>query len=218
MRTLTLIAAVAAGVVLAGCGGPTESASDFVEEMRTGVSADYEPMGPPEEALAQTELVVRGSVVEVSDGMEVEYPDAAVNARSGGGYATFHVRVGDVLAGNASLVTDNHVYVQVIKSADVSSGDLASANPGPSAVVFLRDLSGWSPLEEATVARPEAMPDDAVLFFASLDGFWIQTEQDDEMVGLHADRQRLDPTWGAPRTLDDMAAVVAKCANGQCPE
>ena len=185
--------------------------------IREGYDVDFEPMRSPQDALQQSQLIVRGTLVDVFDGVEIDYPDDAVTERARGTYATFELSVEDVLFGDESLVTEGSVYVQVAKTPAVSAGDMAAANPRPSVLAFLIDIGGWSPGEQASVVRPDGLPEDAALLFANPDGLWLQTANDDELVAIHADRYALDPSWDDPRTLDDMERVVVRCRDGDCP-
>jgi hypothetical protein len=69
------LAAVTAALLTAGCGAPAESAAEFARLAGAGAGADFDLMGPPAAAVPAADLIVRGTLVDVLDGVEVAYPD-----------------------------------------------------------------------------------------------------------------------------------------------
>jgi hypothetical protein len=155
-------------------------------------------MGGPGEALGVYDLIVRGTVTDIFEGIGYRYddgrPDRLVHV-----HATFVVSVDEVLAGDRSLILEGRAYLQVLRNRQTSVDDLAAANPEPAVLLLMTDISDRLPDPGATVVRPDRLPADAPL------------------VGIYADRDQLDPAWGRPRTLDEMAEVIVRCRAGDCP-
>lgn len=219
MRIRTVAAAALTALLVGGCGSnaePVATAAEFAGLVGQGTSSLYVPMGTPQDVLAERDLVVRGTVTDILEGMVERYADDALTRRLEGSYVTFRVTVGEVLAGDASLVTDGEVFVQVDIAGTTRVADLAAANPRPEAVLILTDLGDWRPHEDATVVVPDPVPAHAPVLWADPDGLWLQTPNDHEMVSVHAHRHELDPAWGNPRTLDDLVEALTACRDVKC--
>lgn len=219
MRRLRWAVVASLMVLVTGCGSTVEPASSGAEFARLaghGTDVSFASMGGPGEALGVYDLIVRGTVKDIFEGIEYRYddgrPDRLVPA-----HATFVVSVEEVLAGDRSLVLEGRVYLQVLRNRQTSVDDLAAANPEPAVLLLMTDISDQLPDPGATVVRPDRLPADAPLLWADPDGLWLQTANDDEMVGIYADHDELDPAWGRPRTLDEMAEVIVRCRDGDCP-
>ena len=205
MRSI-LLAPVAAAILLAGCAsqGEPPSAQRLTGLVSHGVQLDYTPLASPRAAVAEGDLVVRGTLTDVVDGPTVKYPDASETERMAGQYATFVLRVDEVISGDASKVRDGRVHVTVDKSPTTGIGELAQANSRPQVVAVLDDAGGWKPEPRATVTRPTEAP----LFFAYTDGLWLQDAGAPEMTGVHAQPSDLSTAWNAPRTVAQVAAAL----------
>lgn len=216
MRKTAIALATLVALAVAGCASTTDSAAPsgsaagFAADVARDMHVDFDPLRSPADAVAQSDLIVRGTLVRVEQGIEIKTGDAALTRRFQNRYATFVVAVDAVLAGDAKLVTDGHVYVQVGKAATVDTGALAKANPRPDTVLVLEDLGAWRPVPGATVSRPSGVPAGAALFTAFPDGLWLQGKADAGMVGVQAHADELGEAWGAPKTLDEFAAAVAR--------
>jgi hypothetical protein len=204
-------------LLLTACGTTTNpssaapegsSAEAFAARLGSDYHADYDPLASPRQALDLSDLIVRGTVEEVFDGISTTYPDKQSTERAEGSYVTFRVSVAEVLSGPADAVKDNTVYVQVSKSRTTSTGDLAKANPKARAVLILDDITGWKPAPNATVNRPDRIPDGVPLYFAFTDGLWMQGANDNAMASSAAHREDFAPAWGEPNTLDDLVTAI----------
>jgi hypothetical protein len=216
----SLSATLALALAVSACGheqDEAESAEEFAQQLALGVDLSYIGMGSPRQMIAESDLVARGVLTDVFEGVEYEYEGPADDGRYTGIYLTFEVAVEEVLAGDESLVRDGKVYVMVDKANPTSPRDLAAANPRPEVLLVLLDHTQWLPDHASAVIRPERMPSDAPIFFARPDGLWLQTPSDQEMVSPFTTTEALDPTWGRPRTIDEMAEVVRACRQGDCP-
>src|SRR5690606_41363269 len=102
-------------------------------------------MGSPRQMIAESDLVARGVLTAVFEGVEYEYEGPADDGRYTGIYLTFEVAVEGVLAGDESLVRDGKVYVMVDKANPTSPRDLAAANPRPELLPVPLDRPPWPP-------------------------------------------------------------------------
>ncbi|GGP63676.1 hypothetical protein [Saccharothrix coeruleofusca] len=213
---ITTSVLVAAGTVLAACGTTaqqsapegTATVEEFAAQLGRDYHADYTPLASPRQAVEKSDLIVRGTVEEVFDGISTSYPDKQRSARSAGSYVTFRVSVDQVLSGPDAQIQGGAVYVQVAKAQSTPTEAVAKANPKPSAVLVLDDITDWKPAPDATVHRPARLPDGARLYFAFTDGLWLQGAGDRAMVGTAAHREDLAPDWGSPTGLDDLARAI----------
>lgn len=209
-----VLSATAVSMLVAGCGsvatpapagGPVEV---FAAKLGQDYHADYDPLATPRQAVEISDLIVRGTIVEVFDGISITYPDSQQTARGQGEYVTLRVSVADVVSGASASVSDGQVFVQVPKSQSTSTADVAAANPNAEAVLILDDITDWTPVKGATVVRPAQMPATAPIFFGFSDGLWMQGSGDEAIVGVIVDRHELGPAWKGPRTLDDLVGVI----------
>jgi len=218
MRRTTIVTVIAAaGLLLTACGTTTNpnaaqggSTEAFAAQLGRDYHADYDPLASPRQALDLSDLIVRGTVEEVFDGISSTYPDKQDTERTQGSYVTFRVSVAEILSGPADAVKDRTVYVQISKSRTTATADLAKANPKAKAVLILDDITDWKPAPNATVTRPEQIPDSVPLYFAFTDGLWMQGADDNAMVSSAAHREDFAPAWGKPNTLDDLVTAIKK--------
>ena len=211
MRIAFLAPAVAVALLtVTGCAGQGEapSAKRLAALTSNGVHVDYTPLASPREAVAEGDLIVRGTLTDVVDGITVKSPDPLSTERQAGAYATYVLAVDEVLSGDAAKVRDRRVYVTVSKSRTTEIADLARANSKPSVVAVLDDISAWKPTPDATVTRPAAAPEGAPLYFAYSDGLWLQDEGAAAMIGLQAEPRDLTAAWNGPQTVADFAATI----------
>ena len=211
MRIAFLAPAVAVALLtVTGCAdqGQAPSAKRLAALTSHGVQVDYEPLASPRDAVAGSDLIVRGTLTDVVDGISVKYPDPLATERDAGTYATYVLAVDEVLSGDAAKVRDRRVYVAVNKSPTTEVADLARANSKPRVVAVLDDISAWKPMPDATVARSAAVPEGAPLYFAYTDGLWLQDEGAAAMIGLQAEPRELSAAWNGPQTVADFAATI----------
>src|ERR1044071_4646218 len=114
MRRTSIVIA-AAGLLLAACGTTTNpsavapeggSAEAFAARLGSDYHADYDPLASPRQALDLSDLIVRGTVEEVFDGISTTYPDKQNTERAQGSHVTFRVSVDEILSGPADAVKD----------------------------------------------------------------------------------------------------------------
>ena len=211
MRIAFLAPAVAVALLtVTGCAGQGEapSAKRLAALTSNGVHVDYTPLASPREAVAEGDLIVRGTLSDVVDGISIKYADPLDTERDAGAYATYVLAVDEVLSGDAAKVRDRRVYVTVSKSRTTEIADLARANSKPRVVAVLDDISAWKPSPDATVTRPAAAPAGAPLYFAYTDGLWLQDESAAAMIGLQAEPSELSAAWNGPQTVADFAATI----------
>ncbi len=153
MHIAFLAPAVAVALLtVTGCAGQGEapSAKRLAALTSNGVHVDYTPLASPREAVAEGDLIVRGTVTDVVDGITDKYPDPLSTEREAGAYATYVLAVDEVLSGDAAKLRDRRVYVTVNKSRTTEIADLARANSKPRVVAVLDDISAWTPTPDAT--------------------------------------------------------------------
>lgn len=214
-----IAAAAAALFALSGCAGnqqtgqaqsqPSLSATDFVTAAARGLDVDYDRLASPAAAVSASELIVRGTVTDVTEGITFGGTNAAQVGRSAP-YVTLVIDVDSTL--NGPTVTASTVYAQLNTSSVAELPDLAQAGAGLQVVAVLDDISGWSPAPGVSVVRPAGVPATGPLYFAFPDGLWLQGSGDTTMIGVHAARAELAPAWGAPRTLDQYWATLRTAA------
>ena len=217
----TLAASATAVFALAGCAGtPTtdesvsgnaaaSSATGFASAATRGYDVDYDRLATPAAAVAASKLIVRGTLVDVTDGISFAGTGAAQVGRASS-YATAVIEVAAAAKGEAAQGTKIHVLFN--KSAVANTADLATSGKNLKVVAALGDISGWSPAPGVSVVRPAGMPARGPLYLAFPDGLWLQGGADKAMVGLHAHRADFAAAWGSPQTLDAYWATLVKAA------
>jgi len=222
-RVLTiLVTAVSAAAMLAAAGcasgvaadqagaqqGSQASATQLASLTAGGLHLDYDHLASPKAAVAASESIIRGTLVDVTDGLTLKGANAAQAGRRTP-YATFVIQVGTALKGAAP---NTKVYVQVNKASISNVRDLAKAGTGLEVVAVLDDISGWTPAAGVTVVRPAGVAATGPLFLAFPDGLWLQGGADRTMTGVHAEPAELTTAWGAPRTLSQYWTSLEKAA------
>jgi len=214
-----LVAATVLALSLTGCASEpradapaaeqqthTASATELASMTTRGLELDYDPLASPKAAVTASELIVRGKLVDVVEG--ISYGGKAAQAGRANAYATFVIEVDTSLDG--SVAQGAKVYAQVNKSSTSSPGDLAKLGKGLDVVAVLDDISDWTPAPGVTVVRPDVVPTTGPLYFAFPDGLWMKGRTDKAMVGTHARASELSAAWGAPQTLDQYWAALEK--------
>jgi hypothetical protein len=192
--------------------GDTGSVSRLTDAAGRYVHVDYDPLASPAEAVKQADLIVTGTLVGVTDGIAVQFPDPAMTGAAGT-FATFVVQVDKVIdRDDAATAAGQRIYVAVDVSTQTNVRELAALNPAARVGLVLSDISGWKPHPTATVKRPAGIPAGARLYAPYPDGLWLQGPRDTRMSSVHADLADLRPAWGAPRTVDEFAARLAAAA------
>ncbi|MEH1130215.1 hypothetical protein [Micromonospora sp. CPCC 206061] len=214
-------AAAAAFFALTGCAGDrsattgtaseaqadTASATQLASAAARGLELDYDKLASPAAAVAASELIVRGTLVGVTDG--ISYSKAGQAGRSVP-YVTLVIKVDSVLKGTAAA--GSTVYAQLNISSSADAAQLAKAAQNLKVVAVLDDISGWTPAKGVTVVRPKGVAAGDPLYLAFPDGLWLQGAADKAMVGVHAERAEMSSAWGAPQTLDQFWAALGKAA------
>lgn len=211
-----IAAAAAALLALSGCGGNPQSgqpqsqtipssATDLVAAAAHGLDLDYDKLASPAAAMSASELIVRGTVADITVGITYGGPNAAQAGRSAP-YVTLVIEVDSAL--NGAAATGSRVYAQLNTSSAARPPDLARTGIGLRVVAVLDDISGWAPAPGVTVVRPAGVPATGPLYFAFPDGLWLQGSTDATMTSVHAERAELPAAWGTPQTLDQYWATL----------
>jgi len=207
MRTALLAPVVAAALLAAtGCGAQTHSpsAQRLAALTSKGIELDYTPLASPRDALAKGDLVVSGTLSDVTDSVALQSANPIENERLQGTYATFVLTADEVISGDPSKLRDRRVYVTVNKSRSTDVSALAHANSHPRVVAVLDDISDWKPAPGVTVTKPA----DAPLYYAYSDGLWLQDPSAAQMTGLYAEPHELPAAWNGPTTVAQVAAAL----------
>jgi hypothetical protein len=225
-RTLALrvlvVAAAFAGA--GGCGQPATpqpdpagSVSTLVTEAGRHWHVEYTPLASPADAVRRADLIVTGTLVDVTEGITVERPDGD----DGDTWATFEVRVERVLAARTPVQkrgspVGSVIHVAVGKSVAVTTDRLAALNPQARAVLVLVDRSDWTAAADVTVTRPAGIPATAPLYMPYTDGMWLQGPKDNRMYAVQTEPADLLPAWSSPSTVEQFADRIT--AAGAPPE
>ncbi|WP_422772332.1 hypothetical protein ACN28C_04555 [Plantactinospora sp. WMMC1484] len=221
MRILRSFIAAAAVALAAACssgaaGDPSSTADRSVQRLTqlagAGMDMDYEPLTSPDDAVGRADLVVRGTLVRVTDGIRFSSADPEVTKRAVGAYGIFIIAVEKVLDGDATMITDGRVYISMAISSKATPQELDALNPQAEVVAVLEDITGWRPNEQTTVVRPDVVPAEARLYAAYNDGLWLQGAGDNQMYAISAEHSELAPAWGSPRTVDQLTATIHQMA------
>jgi hypothetical protein len=207
--------AAALTMLVAGCGStaqqtlPAGSAQSLVSTLSRNYHADFDPLATPRQAVDLSNLIVRGRVAEVSDGIAFQYPDPDQTARERGTFVTLRLTVTEVVSATTHAPpVGSSVYVQVRKSPTVSTEEVVRAASTANAVAMLEDITNWVPAEGAELVRPSGMPATGPFYFAFPDGLWLQGQDDPRMIGLGSELDDLAAEWGNPQTLDQLVAAI----------
>lgn len=215
-------ATAAAFLALTGCAGDrsattgaapeaqaadSSSATQLAAGVARGLDIDYDKLASPAAAVAASELIVRGTLVGVTDG--ISYSKAGQAGRSAP-YVTLAIRVDSALKGTAAA--GNTVYAQLNAASSADVAQLAKAAQNLKVVAVLDDISAWAPAKGVSVVRPKGVAAGDPLYLAFPDGLWMQGVADKAMVGVHAETAEMSAAWGAPQTLDQYWAALQKAA------
>ncbi len=184
------------------------SAADFAGLAARGYDVDYDRLTTPKDAVEASELMVRGRVVDVIEG--ISFDGKSDQAGRANPYVTLVIEVDSALKGAVDPGTK--VYTQLNKSSASDPAVLSKAGKGLAVVAVLDDISDWSPAPGVTVVRPVGIPATGPLYLAFPDGLWLQGATDQTMVGVHATPAELGEAWGSPQTLDQYWAALENAA------
>jgi hypothetical protein len=222
IRTVLPAGALALALTATGCAGAAGSttagespahqgsAADLAAAARQYTHVDFDPLASPAEAVRMADLIVTGTVVDIVEGISVEFADPAMEGVAGH-FTTFVVVVDRVLAGTGARSGDR-VYASVRSSVQTKAEELAALNPKAKTVLVLEDITTWKPHPAAKVVRPAAVPGGARLYAPYPDGLWLQGPRDAQMASVYAERGDLAASFGAPRTVEQFAATLAAAA------
>jgi len=220
----TLATSATALFALAGCAGSqpadgqsaggqargnASSATEFVAAASRGLHLDYDKQATPKAAVAASKLIVRGTLVDVTDGITFGGANAAQAGRASS-YGTAVIEVTSAAKGD--VAPGGKVYAIFNKSAVTGVADLAATGKNLKVVAALADISKWSPAPGVTVVRPDAMPATGPLYLAFPDSLWLQGSADKTMAGVHAEPADIPAAWGTPKNLDQYWSTLAKAA------
>lgn len=202
-------------MLVVGCGTTAQpalqagSAQPLVSTLNRHYHADFDPLATPRQAVDLSNLIIRGRVAEVVDGIAFQYPDPDQTARERGTFVTLRLTVVEVVSATSHApAIGSSVYVQVRKSPTVSTDEVARAATTANAVAMLQDITNWVPAEGAELVRPAGIPATGPLYSAFSDGMWLQGQDDPRMIGLGSELDELATAWGNPQTLEQLVAAI----------
>lgn len=198
--------ALAVGSRTPGAAAEQTALDSFLARLEAGVEVDYTPLTSPGNALAVGESAVLGRLVDVREGVSLDFGDKQLNERASASYATLAIEVEEVLGGRVELARGEIVYVQLPVGKQVDLEALRRDNPEPQVVTVLDELSDWDP-GSAKVVRPREVPDRAPLFAAYQDGLWFAGPEG-ELVGIHAEAEDLAEGWKGVQTVKEFAELL----------
>lgn len=203
-RRASWVAVLVLVLCLPACALPNHSAHKLAElASRAGAGVDIQPLASPRDALARADLVVRGTLVDVKQGVTFATDNSELASRLSSDDSLFVVDVSEVIARDPAAVVDGKAYVNVL-TGEVSAGSLARANPRAEVVAAAFELPA-EPMPRVRYVRPGSRPANAPLIGAFLDGVWLQGEADASMYGLYFTREELPSAWASPTTLREYA-------------
>jgi hypothetical protein len=163
----------------------------FVLQMR-GVAYDYDPAPDPAALAARADLVVRGTIVGVEPGRssapaEGLPPDTVTSV--------LQIRVAEVLAGDAGLVADGSIYLEIDHPAEHGTGTPVNEEGG----------GEWVPFDLEAFAKTVPVGAEGVFFVADV--------TDSQMSGVVLDRAAGRPQ-GAPLVATYVQGFLIEDADG----
>lgn len=196
---------VLAGLLVAGtaCGnhGATSHSSakasteSFVSILRRlGEGFDYDTHVSPEALGKEATLTVIGTVESVADG-RVFGAGPTRDTEPVFLNATLTVRVEDVLAGDASLVRDGRVYVELARTKVTPVASFQSAIPTDHRVVLFLDDYSRGPGTFPLIEKAPSIPAGATVFAPYADGFLIEDSGSGKLVGGYEPLDAQPPAW-----------------------
>jgi hypothetical protein len=223
-RSLAVVAAIA--MALPACDSSPHDEASPTRHGTTDASvlvANYESVSSPEELARQADLVVLGTLAGADTGQSyAPIPEAAPEVVT----SVVWVSVDRLLAGDASLVTDGSIFIEVDHPSMVGAGsaegteggsrfvpfDTAAFNDsvpiGLRGVFFLEDITD-EPMWETVIDGGAGRPAGAPLLATYVQGFLIE-DADGRLISV---REPLDNMggreWQELETLDDVVDAVA---------
>jgi len=205
---LTFAVSLFLSACLIGCGssGATTSTVAFVAELQRAQSVDYTPLESADHAVSRADLIIRGRIEDVRDGLRIASP------RGGGRIfaemATLEVRIEEVISGSVARGAPLRVQVRIAGS---SVTGLRRLLPDTDVILILDDITKWRPFgEEATsIEYPAGVDADDTLFMPYTDGIWF--DGDGALRG-GLDQVTLADGWGSPRTINELEDTLRAAA------
>lgn len=210
------------GLAFTGCSGAThdaersatgESVADFVAYVRL-FQHDYQPAPTPMDLAALSDIVVSGTILAAERGQSYAptSDSEAVIATS-----MIEVSVDRVLWGDASLVVDGSVYIEVPHPAFVAESEegprvpfdhaaFSETVPKAYGIFFLEDRTKepyWDTVLDEGAGRPAGAP----LTAAYVQGFLIE-DMGARLVSVNEPLDTMPSAWQALESLDAVEAEI----------
>jgi hypothetical protein len=217
MRRTTILA-LALAVTGAACTGRAAYDADqfraFVDQTRA-FHYDYQPVSSPRDLADQADVVVTGRIVDVQPGQAyAPLPDTPAKIVT----SVLHVSVTSILAGDASLVVDRTIYIEIPHPAFVSESEeqeersydleaFAATVPRTAGVFFLNDRTNepyWDTVIGPNAGRPRGAP----ITTPFVQGFLLEG-LDGRLVSVMAEFEDMPAGWKDLNSLDDVLIALS---------
>ncbi len=193
--------------------------NDFVRSTRW-LSYDHEPTETVEALATKADIVVEGVIESVTPGQSYaptkdSEPELATSVLS--------ILVDDVLAGDPSLVVDDHIYLEIVHPAFVGTGAVDDEGGGPvepfdhdayaetvpigiRGIYFLGDVTD-EPCSEFIEDEGAGRPSGAPIMHTHPQGFLIQASGG-PLVSVLEEFYAMPKAWRELDSLDDVRASI----------
>jgi hypothetical protein len=195
---------VVAALALAACGhadqgataSPQESLADFLDCMQQ-IQYEYDPADTPAALAAEADAVVTGTIVALRPGQSYA---PAPNSSPDWTTSVLEVRGDQVLAGNAAVVADGSVYMEV---PTLDRAPCPATVPEAYGVFFVHTSEPYS---ETILDEGAGRPAGARLTAPFVQGFLIENA-DNTLVSVWEPFETMPPAWHG---LDSVEEVLGK--------
>ena len=180
------------------------SLGDLVATTGSGVDYDYQPVDTPRDLASLSDVVVLGRLADVADGRQIRVSQEADRFL---GHSVFKIAVDEVLAGDASMVVDGFVYVEVMRPLEVRVEDVTYGLPSAGrVVVFGEDRS--EAYAETAIDNFAGRPSDAPILGLHPQGFVMESADGTEVQSALDHLRHQPDAWTKIASLDDLLAMI----------
>lgn len=191
---------------------PGEKLASFIAYMREAGPADYDPAPTPAALAKQVDAVVIGTIEGVEEGQSYAVPG---DPRPAVATSVLRIQVTKLLTGDAGLMHEGSVYIEVGHPAYVGSGvpggpevpfdhaAYAKTVPvGSKGLFFLYDRTN-EPYAEVILNEGAGRPAGARITQAFVQGFLIETESG-KLVSVFASFETMPPAWHDLKSIEEV--------------
>ena len=172
---------------------PSVVSPEFLSLLRFAL-IDYDGHDSPQDLRDDSDLVVVGRFVAVTEGREMQ--------TRMGTHATFTVAVDMILAGSSDYIVGGQVFLELMTQARGAGDDLREVLPTGRVLFFLGDRS-----DVEGMIGPSGAPEGAPIF-ALASPMGLILEDGNGLVGLYFDLDGEAPAWTAHKNFDGFVAAI----------